>query len=357
MTDSGPNFSPFPYDQLRRVRRGDAAIETALARWLAARPRGSHKLAALFGGAPSIAILGVRESDQRSPTHVAAATVVGVRRRDERTARISRPPQVGFDRHAALAELRVGGMSILVAASLQPVRVLAQRLLGGPAELVAPRPPTRTDHAIWALVVAAAIEDFGLPAEVWPFEEPVVAADAIVIELAVTLAGTPEGSRMTVTAWCPRELVVQAPPVRPVPAWRFTLPVRVARCELSAGAIAALAVRDVVVVERGLALVVGDAVVALSSVPGSVEARVASDYIRRPMADPAHLELTVQLGTTQLALRELAALVPGQIISLGRPLAGPYEIRAAGTLIGQGELVDVDGELGVRIVSLIESEP
>ena len=162
---------------------------------------------------------------------------------------------------------------------------------------------------------------------------------------------------MTVTAWCPRALVVQAAPARPVPAWRFAVPVIVARCELPAGAIAVLAVRDVVVVERGLGLVVGDTVVALSSTPGSVEARVASDYIRRAMADPAHLELTVQLGTTQLELRELAALVPGQIISLGRPLAGPYEIRAAGTLIGQGELVDVDGELGVRIVSLVVPEP
>ena len=42
----------------------------------------------------------------------------------------------------------------------------------------------------------------------------------------------------------------------------------------------------------------------------------------------------------------------GQIIGLGRPLAGPFELRAAGRAVGRGELVDVDGELAVRIVSL-----
>jgi flagellar motor switch/type III secretory pathway protein FliN len=41
---------------------------------------------------------------------------------------------------------------------------------------------------------------------------------------------------------------------------------------------------------------------------------------------------------------------------LGRPLAGLYDIRVAGRLIGQGELVDVDGELGVRIVSMESGE-
>ena len=45
-------------------------------------------------------------------------------------------------------------------------------------------------------------------------------------------------------------------------------------------------------------------------------------------------------------------LAVGQVVSLGRPLAGPFEVRAAGRVVGQGELVDVDGELGVRIVSL-----
>lgn len=347
MTDGSPNFSPFPFDRLRRIRRRDAAIETALAHWLVARPRASTKLRALFGGEPEIAIIGVRQADElaRSPTLVGKDTVVGVRKRER-----ERPPQVVLDRHAALSELRVGGVSILLTASLAPIRALAQRLVGGATELDAPRPPTSVDHAIWALVVAAAIADFGVAAEVWPFSDPPLPDDAIAIEIAVTL---PNQAQLTVIAWCPRELAVRVPPVRPAPAWRFTLPVVVGRCELPADAIRALAVRDVVIVEGGTTLVVGDALVGLTAAPGSLEARVATGYVRRAMADSAHLELTVQCGATAISLRDLAALAPGQIIPLGKPLAGPYEIRAAGTLIGQGELVDVDGELGVRIVSLI----
>ena len=361
MAETGPNFSPFPFDRLRRLRRGDAAIESLLARWLAARPRTSHKLAALFGDAPEIEIVGVAGDELgRSPTLVGSETVVGVRKR-ERPLKVSdrfaldqhaRAPGAR-GRHAALAELRIAGISVVISASLQPIRALAQRLLGGPMELDAPRPATSTDHAIWALVVAAAIEDLGLAAEVWPFGEPPLADDAIAIELAVTL---PNRSLMTVTAWCPRELAVRVPPPRRAPGWRFALPVIVGRCVLEPAAIAALAVRDVIVVEGGLTLVVGDATVGLSAAPGSLEARTTTGYVRRAMADTAHLELTVQLGTTQLELRELAALVPGQVIPLGRPLAGPYEIHVAGTLIGQGELVDVDGELGVRIVSLVGPE-
>jgi type III secretion protein Q len=55
-----------------------------------------------------------------------------------------------------------------------------------------------------------------------------------------------------------------------------------------------------------------------------------------------------------MSLRALAELAVGQIVSLGRPLAGPFEVRAGGRLVGQGELVDIDGELGVRIVSLAQ---
>jgi type III secretion protein Q len=70
------------------------------------------------------------------------------------------------------------------------------------------------------------------------------------------------------------------------------------------------------------------------------------------MPDEAHVELTVALGTTQLTLRQVSELAIGQIVQLGRPLAGPFELRAAGRVVGRGELVDVDGELAVRIVSL-----
>ena len=57
---------------------------------------------------------------------------------------------------------------------------------------------------------------------------------------------------------------------------------------------------------------------------------------RLSLPDDAHVELTVALGTTQLSLRQVFELSVGQIVSLGRPLAGPFELRAAGRLVGKG---------------------
>jgi hypothetical protein len=325
-----PNFSPFPFARLRRLTRRQAAFESAIARWIDVRPLGVQA-AKLAGGPVRARLLGTRST--------------------------------AFDPNAALAEVRTGGVSIVLAAPSRAVRTLAQRLLGGPPELDAPRPLTTAEHAIWALAVAAVIEDLGTTAEVWPLAAP--PSEAIALELLVEPLGASALGAMTVVALCPPELEVRIPPERPIPGWRFGLPLVLARCALSRAAVRGLAPRDVVVVERlypslpdlwAFGLAIGDGMLGLSARPDAVEATVTTGYVRRDMAlpDDAHLELTVQLGTTHLSLRQIANLAVGQIISLGRPLAGPYDIRVGNRLLGQGELVDVDGELGVRIVSLIE---
>jgi flagellar motor switch/type III secretory pathway protein FliN len=314
-----PNFSPFPFSRLRRLSRRDAAGESAIARWLDARSDGAvlPRLEALLG--------------------TVRVRLVGT--------------TTGLPAHAALATFAMSGVPILVAASPAGVRRVAQHLLGGPPELPAPRPPTPAEHAIWALVVAAALADLGITAEVTPLAGEPELADAYSVELAVEVAG---GVLAAIVRF-PAELVVRLPPRRSVHPWSFDLPIVVARCALAREAVAALAVRDVITVEPNFGLVVGDATVRLTAAPRAVEASVASGYVRTmPTPDDAHLELTVQLGTTRLSLRQLGELAVGQIIPLGRPLAGPYEIHAAGRPVGEGELVDVDGELGVRIVSLIQ---
>jgi type III secretion protein Q len=317
----GPNFSPYPFASLRRVTAGQAALESALARWIVARPLGA-RVAKLAGGPVRARVIGALGS--------------------------------AFDPHAAFAEVRTSGQSLLVACAARPIRALAQRMLGGQSELAAPRALTAAEEAIWVLVVAAAIEDCGVAAEVWPSAQR---APSMTTHLALELAI--EGlATWTIVAYVPRSMSVRVPPPRPLPEWGFDLPIVAGRCLLDRAAIARLAVRDVVTVERELSLIVGDGTIALTASPQAVEARVAIGYVPAPMspalADTAQLELTVQLGTTRLSLRELGELAPGAIVPLGRPLAGPFEVRAAGRLIGRGELVDVDGELGVRIVSLEE---
>lgn len=68
--------------------------------------------------------------------------------------------------------------------------------------------------------------------------------------------------------------------------------------------------------------------------------------------DAIPVRLSFDLGEISLTLAELRALQPGQPIRLEHPLASAVRIRANGALIGEGELVEIDGHLGVSICRL-----
>ena len=323
----------YPFDQLPKLTRGQARAQSAVAGWLAARPS-TGKLAALVGG----------------PVRVVLA-------------------QASADPHAGRAELRIAGVTIDVLGSSRAIRRLAQKLLGGPAELDAPRPLTQLEQSVWALVVATAVEDLGIAAEVVPGGEPPAsragageanprsaAHGALAVALDVQLGDIACGFEIHAPA-----LELRMPPPRPLPGWaaRATLdvPVVLGRCALHADDVGRLAVRDIITLERPAGdaeLVIFGGAVGLRGTPNAVSAAASTGYVPRDMSlpDDAHVELTVALGTTQLSLRQVLDLAVGQVVQLGRPLAGPFELRAAGRIVGRGELVDVDGELGVRIVSI-----
>ena len=60
-----------------------------------------------------------------------------------------------------------------------------------------------------------------------------------------------------------------------------------------------------------------------------------------------------ELGERSLSLHELQTLAPGFTFDLGRDLRQAVQIRANGMLIGTGELVDIDGRIGVVVTSLL----
>jgi flagellar motor switch/type III secretory pathway protein FliN len=62
--------------------------------------------------------------------------------------------------------------------------------------------------------------------------------------------------------------------------------------------------------------------------------------------------LRVELGTAELSARQWAELGPGDVVTVGRRVKEPVTIRVSGVEVARGELVDVDSEVGVRIVSL-----
>ncbi|RYZ07248.1 MAG: FliM/FliN family flagellar motor switch protein [Myxococcales bacterium] len=63
----------------------------------------------------------------------------------------------------------------------------------------------------------------------------------------------------------------------------------------------------------------------------------------------------VELGAVSMTAREWARLGPGDVIETAQRIAEPVVLRVAGREVGRGELVNVDGQVGVRIQKLYEA--
>ena len=67
--------------------------------------------------------------------------------------------------------------------------------------------------------------------------------------------------------------------------------------------------------------------------------------------EDAPVVVRVELGSVEMKAREWAELAPGDVVALGRRVGDPAILRVGGVELARGELVQVDGEYGVRIVS------
>jgi flagellar motor switch protein FliN/FliY len=64
------------------------------------------------------------------------------------------------------------------------------------------------------------------------------------------------------------------------------------------------------------------------------------------------LQVTVELGRTQLRIRNVLELVPGSIIELEKLAGEPVDVLVNGRQIARGEVVVIDEEFGVRITDI-----
>jgi type III secretion protein Q len=58
----------------------------------------------------------------------------------------------------------------------------------------------------------------------------------------------------------------------------------------------------------------------------------------------------VEIGEAQMTAREWASIGRGDVVALGRRIGEPVVLRVGGVPVARGELVEVDGEVGVRVV-------
>jgi len=65
------------------------------------------------------------------------------------------------------------------------------------------------------------------------------------------------------------------------------------------------------------------------------------------------LEVTVELGRTRLALRDLLALSAGSVVELAKLASEPLDVLVNGKLVARGECVMVNDKFGVRLTDIV----
>ena len=68
------------------------------------------------------------------------------------------------------------------------------------------------------------------------------------------------------------------------------------------------------------------------------------------------LPLSVELGRTQITIREILALAPSSIIKLSRSTGEGVDIRAGNRSLLRGEIVVIEDRAGVRVSEILTGE-
>ena len=84
------------------------------------------------------------------------------------------------------------------------------------------------------------------------------------------------------------------------------------------------------------------------------EENVGYDNLR--ILENIEVNLTVEVGSAELKIRDLLRLNDGSVIELDRLAGYPLDILANGTMIAKGEVVMVGERFGIRFSELVSPE-
>jgi flagellar motor switch/type III secretory pathway protein FliN len=82
----------------------------------------------------------------------------------------------------------------------------------------------------------------------------------------------------------------------------------------------------------------------------AISSRDAANLERVALEAP--LIVRLELAEVSLPAKQWATLQPGDVLETGRPVGAPVVLRVAGKEVASGQLVTVDGEIGVRITEV-----
>lgn len=93
---------------------------------------------------------------------------------------------------------------------------------------------------------------------------------------------------------------------------------------------------------------------------GEYQEGEAGGYEEEPLPESANMlhdvavAMVVELGRVSVSAADVMGLRPGQVIELSRAPGDPVDLVVDGKRLGKGELVEIEGELGVRILELLK---
>ena len=97
---------------------------------------------------------------------------------------------------------------------------------------------------------------------------------------------------------------------------------------------------------------------ALEPLTGSAPAAIESDgeLSGLDIVLDVPVELAVEIGRTEMTIRETLDLGPGSIVVLNRMTGEPVDLLVNGRRIARGEVVAIDEQFGLRITTVVTAD-
>ncbi len=91
---------------------------------------------------------------------------------------------------------------------------------------------------------------------------------------------------------------------------------------------------------------------------GNVDKRAGGDLTneeaRLAMLYDLQLPVSIELGSTNMLIRDILKLSRGSVIEFDKLVSEPVDILVNGKKVAEGEVVVIDKHFGIRITSLVE---
>lgn len=80
----------------------------------------------------------------------------------------------------------------------------------------------------------------------------------------------------------------------------------------------------------------------------------ALEHDKVSLASDVPIQVVVVLGRKGVTMKDLMDLRPGEVVTLDKVPNEAVDLVASGRIVAKGELVEVDGRLGVRIIKIVK---